>query len=165
VADKDKKKQGFTTFDTVMVLALGLTALGISTSIITDSLRDDRSERAKYGAEALAHQIASGGLAEIKNNAKPESSTNRGPASVEISAEASLLDLYEGELGKDPWGQPYHYKLVRSTAGRALRIVVWSDGADKKADNALSDNDIALNIRPERVHFNGDDVGFVYDRD
>ncbi len=157
---KGERKQGFTTFDTLMVLALGITALGISSSIISDSLRDDRPERAQFGAEALAHQIASGGLAEMKNDAEVESSTNRGPASVSSGA----LNLYEGLLGKDPWGQPFHYKLVRANDGRASRIVVWSDGADKKSDNALSDSDIALNLSSDDIRFQGDDVGFVYDR-
>jgi hypothetical protein len=160
MANKGQRKQGFTSFDTLMVLALGLTAVGISSSIIMDSLRDDRSERAQFGAEALAHQIASGGMAEMKNDAQVETSTNRGPASVPSSS----LNLYEGELGKDPWGQPFHYKVVRSQDGRASRILVWSNGADQKTENNFSDSDIALNLSSGDIHFKGDDVGFIYDR-
>jgi hypothetical protein len=157
---KGHKKQGFTSFDTVMVLALGFTALGISSSIIRDSLRDDRPERAQFGAEALAHQIASGGMAEMKNDAQVESSTNRGPASTTSSS----LNLYEGELGKDPWGQPFHYKVLRANDGRVSRILVWSNGADKNSENTFSDSDIALNLSSDDIHFKGDDVGFIYDR-
>ena len=158
---KDSKKQGFTTFDTVMVLALGFTALGISASIMSESLRDDRMDRARFGAETLAHQIASGGLALGEPDAKNESPTQRGPAPVSQSEPG--LGLYDGTLGKDPWGQPYHYKLIRGSDGRAARIFVWSDGADQKANTRLEDNDIALSGPIEKVEFSGDDVGFVYD--
>lgn len=160
-----KSNQGFRSSDAFAVVALGLTTLGITLSILTEAARDDRSERAKFGAEALAHQMASTRLAlpeEAVNSAKIPSS-NRGPASIEAKTEPGpAMNRYEGALGLDPWGKAYRYKLLRSGDNKVLRIVVWSSGPDQIQDTNFADGDLSPEIPSVRLSFKGDDVGFVY---
>lgn len=160
-----KSNQRFTGSDAFSVVVLGLTTLGIALSILTEAFQDDTRERAQAKAESLAHQMASAKLAvseEMPDSAKIPSS-NRGPASVsKDSATQSVLSQFEGKLGLDPWGQPFHYKLLRSAENKTLRIVVWSNGPDKIPNTNFPQDEAEMVSPRTKLSFQGDDVGYVY---
>lgn len=45
-------------------------------------------------------------------------------------------DSWSGELGKDPWGQPYKFRFLRNKEGMPVEIAVWSQGPDTKLDSS-----------------------------
>lgn len=170
MSKKTKQNRAFGTFDLVAMIALGSAVLVICGTIVQEMLQDDRPDRARMGAEAIAHQMVAGGFAEAVagvSDAKPEAIAehgSRGPASLGSAAidNAPTLNLVEGSLGKDPWGRPYRYKLLRSNEGNAVRILVWSEGPNEVSDTEFMEVDVALSAPKEKIKFGGDDVGFVY---
>lgn len=161
-----KSKQRFTSTDAVAVIALGLSVIAITLNILTEAIKDDSGERAQYGAEALAHQMASARIAlveEFPESAKSQG-PSRGPSSVGEPAISQPMSQYEGQLGLDPWGKAYHYKLFRSGDSKVIRIVVWSSGPDQKTDTVFADDDLASSESRKKLSFRGDDIGYVYQR-
>ena len=165
---KAKKNQKFGTSDLVTLIALAGLAITITWTIIQDALRDDRPERARLGAEALAHQMVTGGfsLIDSANADDPSTGGNRAVASdpKAASGNAPTLSLFEGTLGRDPWGKAYRYKLLRSSEGSPLRILVWSDGPNTKPDTQVDDFAVASSGVGGSFRFSGDDIGFEYQK-
>lgn len=107
----------------------------------------ENHEKAMRRAEGLAYQLMDIHKASQKDSRAPASSSN------------------EGQIGSDPWGQPYRYRVLNHAAKSADKkaqdysLVVWSGGPNKKADtkeeNLDSDRD------DFSAQFEGDDVGVV----
>ncbi|MCM2280439.1 MAG: hypothetical protein NDI61_01175 [Bdellovibrionaceae bacterium] len=170
---KRKQNRVFGTFDLIGVLALGGAVLAICSTIVFEILQDDSHARARFGAEALAHQLMAGGFGPEETSLDfdsyqaeaAERRGARGPASVLGSAGASAaLTLVEGIMGKDPWGRPFHYKVLRAHGGLPVRILVWSDGPNAASESELADFEVAQLSPSEQVQFQGDDVGYLYVR-
>ena len=78
-------------------------------------------------AESLAYQLLQIHTEYQKNISNP----NRGPASEASSVDWSQWRA-EGEIGRDPWGDPYSYRLIRSDSGSLQMIQVWSKNNPEK---------------------------------
>ncbi|MNL21352.1 hypothetical protein D3C87_1426390 [compost metagenome] len=64
-----------------------------------------------------------------------------------------------GTMGTDPWGQPYHYRILSSSDAPKVRILVWSAGPNQKVEtNALEDEGQVLSHQPS---YAGDDLGVI----
>lgn len=176
MSQKDKQKRPFGTFDLVATIALGSAVLVICITISNEILQDDRPDRAKIGAEALVHQMMVGGFGLAMTDARVESrvepveqalpAPSRRPASVSAPGNdgAPTFSLSEGVMGKDPWGRPYKYKLLRSMDGQPVRILVWSEGANQTSDTEFSEFEVALPAPTHKIRFGGDDIGFAYQK-
>lgn len=84
-------------------------------------------------AESLAYQII-----EIQKSKIQAKSEGRAPASVSDSDETA------GQIGMDPWGHPYQYKIVESK--NRHRVFVWSLGPDAKSELQLSSLDSSRDV-------------------
>jgi hypothetical protein len=159
VQKKATELQRFRTVDLVLVLGAVAAVVGISASILSQVVFENPAERARFGAETLAHQMAASDVIKSGLEQKIESSSNRGPASVAPEP----MPLTDGKLGRDPWDQPYNYKVFRDDSNRIVRVVVWSAGPNKTPDSQADDFAQGLGSPAAKVAFRGDDVGFVYD--
>jgi hypothetical protein len=80
------------------------------------------SEISHQKAEGLAYQIL-----QIHSDSKMKpNSGGRGPASESPVAGGLSTWKLDGELGADPWGNPYHYHLEYDGSKILRTIEVWS---------------------------------------
>lgn len=77
----------------------------------------------------------------------------RGPASSE---QVVYVQKFEGEFGRDPWGYPFKYKVVKSDKPR---LIVWSAGQNHKFDT--SPRQVEENTLITSNLFSKDDRGVV----
>lgn len=112
----------------------------------------DQMVTAKRYAEVLGYQVFEI-YREATKNATEEAPEFRGPATAD-SAQAAAPYFHEaGNIGSDPWGQPYRYKLL-SQSGDQMRVRIWSAGPNK-----LFETHDPTDARVES--YIGDDVGVV----
>jgi type II secretory pathway pseudopilin PulG len=104
-------------------------------------------QRTLHRAESLAYQL----LESRKVN------SSRGPASVDSPVNHLTMD--EGDVGLDPWGHPYHYKLLKANENQLAKILVWSMGPNGKSETA--DDVIESNRDSRSPQFSGDDLGIM----
>ncbi len=140
-----------------ILVMLGL--LGLCLSIISTpwnrGITDPNSTKALQRAEIVGYQL----VQLYREAAKVDSTTalkaSRGPASV--SSEVPELRTI-GTMGLDPWGQPFHYRILSADQNK-LRVLVWSSGPNQSVEsNELVDEDFKLSTQPT---FSGDDIGVV----
>lgn len=170
MSKKNNKIQQFTTLDLLLAGALASVALVTVGSILWEVSRDNRRERARLGAEALVQQMVAGGLgfAEKATESSADSSRRFASADNTNSSETgavhpTLPTLFDGKIGKDPWGRPFHYRLLRTVDGQPLRIWVWSDGPNQRDDSPMSEKDVLNASLAAAVDgFAGDDIGSSY---
>lgn len=106
------------------LLALALAILANFIQSPEKELRD----KARRKAESLAYQ-----LIEIERGPKAQS---RGPAST--GPRESL-----GQIGKDPWGQPYEYHVSKQDTDLYLKVI------SRGPDQADSGDDVIFEINFE----------------
>lgn len=139
----------------MLVLLVG-GVVGAISSGVQQNADDDRISRAQSVAESYARQIDSQRSASIVQSIR----SGRAPASV--SAPAPLLT--EGEMGRDPWGHAYNYRVHTSNDDGRHYVLVWSNGpngvSESKATHTSAKTE-AVSGHNE-FGFAGDDVGFVY---
>ncbi len=115
---------------------------------------EKNSEKALQRAEIVGYQ-----LVELYREAskEPQSSLNQGRSPASMQSDASEIRTI-GFMGQDPWGQPYHYRIL-SADQKKLRVLVWSSGADLTVQSAdLEKEEVSIQEQPS---FSGDDVGLV----
>lgn len=143
--NENKENQVFKSLGVISTLFL-LALCGFIMAPVWTGTPSENHEKAMRRAESLAYQVM-----EISKVAQIES---RGPAS----------SSNDGQIGMDPWGQPYRYRVLNRTAKKAndknaYNVVVWSAGPNKVAEtqeqNLDSDRD------DFKAQFDGDDVGVV----
>jgi hypothetical protein len=143
--------QRFGTLDLIMLVVLCGTVSTVVGASIAGFTKDNRSSNARRTANHLALQIRiqhEAALATIS----PHAAGDRSPASVEVPP------LTEGQIGKDPWGKPYHYSVLGSPTEAKPVIAVWSEGPNGKLESDVSEFDEKA---PTKFHFRGDDIGFL----
>lgn len=143
---KNNKNQEVRSFGIISLLLLVGTCVLIGAPAWNGSLAEQQ-ERSLRRAESLAYQLL--------ETRQPGSRT---PASA---AEQALnhLSLDQGHIGQDPWGQPYHYKLLKAQEFHKTRVVVWSAGPNRILETAESVFDPNRDI--ESPKFDGDDLGII----
>lgn len=156
-----KQNQQFRTFD-IIVLALLIGAVrGAIGGVLGGSLHDNRISRAQAAVEALAKQIGVQRTAHFGNQAgmgrMPASVIKNDPSENEHRS-AGSVPLTSGEMGKDPWGNPFRYRVINRTPSSKQKIFVWSSGPNGVFDSReLTET----GSREDAIQFFGDDVGFV----
>ncbi len=110
--------------------------------VLSELASDTETPMARAQSEAYALQLAQGLDSTMKGD--------RSPASVDSQA-----NLLHGELGKDPWGHAYHYKVVPQG------VVVWSAGKNNQSDSMPNIERLESGQSIAEFHFGGDDIGFV----
>jgi len=154
---KNQEKQEFKSSGVLTVLGLvGISALIIATPWNRKNA-DSPSENALQKAEVVGYQVvqiyreASRSQTVFLDN----SSQDRLPASA-----APIEPLRTtGTMGTDPWGQPYHYRILSAADAAKVRILVWSTGPNQKIETvALEDEEQSV---PQQPSYAGDDLGVV----
>lgn len=157
---KNEEKQEFKSSGVLALLGL----VGFSTAIIATpwnrQIQDSRIETARQKAEVVGYQV----VQIYREASKPVLPSNKGsgriPASVAESKSLSAERLRStGTMGLDPWGQPYHYRILSADQSGKVRILVWSGGPNKKIETADLDNEEAA--LKEQPVYSGDDMGVL----
>jgi hypothetical protein len=149
---KSNKKQKLSSFDVLSVIVLCLIAGTVFFVALNNSLQSSK----KKSAIERIHKISKE-LAKKENFSKQSHNTlrNRGPASTS----EKTMHL-EGQLEKDPWLNPYSYKVLRNAYGQVTHLVVWSAGPNGSFETTerefLPDQDGDYSVR-----FAGDDFGEI----
>lgn len=114
-------------------------------TIINPKIGSDQQRMNELGvqkAKVIAYQIY-----QIYNR---HHQSARGPAAIQ--SETSV-----GQMGSDPWGQAFRYRLVFDEKSNKRKIIVWSIGANGKVDTPLLANEEQV---IKEVTYLGDDFGF-----
>ena len=155
---KTEKKQEFKSTSVLTMLGL----VGFSVTLIAApwnrQSQDPDVDLALQKAEIVGYQVVQIYREAAKNstvsNGKPDS---RMPASV---APDNLENLRTtGTMGSDPWGQPYHYRILSAENSKPIRLLVWSTGPNKKIDSPDFENE--AKALPAQPVYGGDDVGVI----
>ncbi|MGZ3746828.1 MAG: hypothetical protein ACXWRE_05660 [Pseudobdellovibrionaceae bacterium] len=86
---------------------------------------------AKRQAEVLGYQIFEIYQEERPNSLGSEILNLRSPASMGTTGGSSFSFHEMGRIGKDPWNQPYRYKILNTAAEGHLKVQIWSAGPNK----------------------------------
>ncbi len=154
----NERKQEFKSSGVLTLLGL----VGFSAAIIAApwnrSYQDNEIDAALQKAEVVGYQVVQIYREAAKTSALSSGKSGRIPASV--PQEASLESLRTtGTMGTDPWGQPYHYRILSAEKNKPMRILVWSSGPNKKADTADLENE--TKVISGQPTYSGDDIGVV----
>ena len=155
-----KSKQQLKGFDLLSMLLLVGTVVTISGGIISRELEDVNQSMGLNEAQNLAFQLAHGGF-------QAHVSNSRGPASIgeNSASHKPSLGIFQraGVIGKDPWGQTYHYKLLKSPGEiGSSYVVVWSSGPNKEKETFGENLELDLGETVADIQFRGDDFGYIH---
>ena len=154
-----KENQQFKTIDLVTVVALLVSALGLTGWIMSKNFIQPDVAKAKLDAQILASQLISGGLHSLSKTS-PKNRLEAERALASASKKIDVLGL-QGKISHDPWGEPFHYRFVSSGKNAKTYVVVWSSGPNKRPET--KDTEIHVNEAGVLVnaHFAGDDLGYT----
>lgn len=86
---------------------------------------------------------------------------SRGLASVTGAADAGQMKAgQENEIGKDPWGQSYRYRILVGTESSPEKAALWTAGKNKKFDAQFGDLKADL-ANEEVISLENDDFAVV----
>lgn len=131
---KAEENHKFTTFDSVIVLALFVVVSALIVSIVSNATADQRELLAKERSQQLAIQILAGGYKSfLHDDVKLFTMSGRQPAS-----ESEISIPIEGRIGMDPWGKPYYYRILENSGKRSATVV--SSGPNQVRDLGAGDD-------------------------
>ena len=133
-----QKNQSFSTMDLFVLVGLVGGIGSVFGVVLAQAFQDTRPARAQVTAENLARQIEARQVLNEK-----QSHNSRTPASVNEKGGVVPPSLTDGRLGRDPWGNAFHYAVRNS------KVFVWSDGPNGRVESKLA----------ESLILGGDDVG------
>ncbi len=158
---KDEQKQEFKSSGVLTLLGL----VGFSMALIATpwnrETHDSRGENVRQKAEVVGYQVVQLYREALKIQVSSGKSGERQPASVSGEQALSPENLRStGTMGLDPWGQPFHFRILSASQQEGkIRILVWSAGPNKRVDTAyLEDETKSLDSQPT---YKGDDVGVL----
>ncbi|MCH2534186.1 MAG: type II secretion system protein GspG [Bdellovibrionales bacterium] len=126
-------------------------------SAVSDTFNSNQVDQARIDVENLVLQIQSSGLKKFLPNKTSDRSLASVSEKTKIEYSSKIGD--EGQLGKDPWGQPYFYKLVKDDSGHVSKLLVISSGPDLKLSTSIDFRDIQ---KAAEMRFIGDDIGKLH---
>ncbi len=147
---KDQIYRGFTTVD-LLTFVMTLAAAAIITVPI---LLKQSSQRSHAQAIKKAEEVSKSLFEEVQLQVRSFEQSQEVRSIASVSSRALS---WEGVVSVDPWGNPYHYRILKDMYGRPTHLVVWSVGSNSKQDTSEYDFDAASGI----VKFTGDDVGHI----
>tara|TARA_B100001248_G_scaffold262716_1_gene261423 strand:+ start:17769 stop:18239 length:471 start_codon:yes stop_codon:yes gene_type:complete len=143
--EKIKEKHGFTAADMLMCLASLIAIIVLVLPIILKQSSSHAHNEAMYRARSLSNELVS----KIQDMQQPTGM--RKPASKSGAFKP------EGIVGIDPWGNPYHYRVLKDVYGQPTHLVVWSWGSNAKEET----QNIEFGASKGEVRFQGDDLGYI----
>jgi hypothetical protein len=157
-----QENQEFKTSDALMAIALAIVLAATIASALQTVFADSSVDMARIQSEKIAAQILTGMTVASEDIAGETMARGRMIASV-TNEKLGPLDLLgpSGEISKDPWGQPYFYRILSGAKGKKIAIV-WSMGPDQRSDtpeSMVSRHERALTA--QNIVFGGDDLGSV----
>ncbi|MFK8137819.1 MAG: type II secretion system protein GspG [Bdellovibrionales bacterium] len=148
-SEKPNKNKVFSSFDFITTFCAILAVLAFVGPLLYKNVESRSLAQAYQESMNLSKQLPS----EILTNLK-EARKNSGSR---MPANAAKAPLWEGaSASKDPWGNPYMYRMVRDSFGLPTHIVVWSKGPNGAQDTP--DRDIASFDKTDSK-FRMDDIG------
>lgn len=147
-------KQEFRSSSVLSLFGLVALSLVIISTPWNRQSQDPQAIAALQKAEVVGYQVVQIYREASKNEG---GGSSRNPASVDDSVPLNQLRT-TGTMGMDPWGMPYHYRILSSDKHR-IKILVWSSGPDKKVQTTSLDNE--NQPVPRSPNYLGDDVGVV----
>jgi len=147
-------KQDFSSSSVLSLFGLVTLSLVIISMPWNRQSQDPQAIQALQKAEVVGYQV----VQIYREAAKAESASgSRSPASVDSTVPLSQLRT-TGTMGMDPWGMPYHYRIL-SSEKQKIRILVWSSGPNKRVESTSLDNE--NQPVPRTPNYSGDDVGLI----
>lgn len=140
--NKIKENQYFSTFDVLSVVFSLAVVVSISFTMFHKTIHRKKVDTAKINMENLAQELMSEPVI------YSQTSDGREPASA-------------NQIGRDPWGSEYAYKVVKNSYGQPIYLVVMSAGPDLKFDTQIKDEVIFDVSQIENIKFENDDVGYI----
>jgi hypothetical protein len=169
---KHEENSGFTSFDFVTLIFSFAVIVAVSAPIIQRNFQADPNiQVAQNQAFSLSQSLLSPKMLEIMAaRSNGEEFGSRSIASVSSDdSKIPNIDMasikshlkngeWEGDVGKDPWGTPYHFAFIRNAQGTPTHVAVWSDGPNHKSDTTGTKG---TGLSPDAVKFGGDDLGTI----
>ena len=164
MSKKIKKKQIVRGSDAFSVLGVLCLVCYVFVYILANNTGDKELEAAKLNMESLSAQIMAAGMKSL-----PSQGIGRGIASLEGSSGENPVKWVhdwdqvgvEGKIGKDPWGQPFHYLVVKEDEKTAKYIVIISSGPNGELETPVEALDLLNASAGLRLSYVGDDFGLV----
>lgn len=147
--NKTHKKQGFTSLDTILCLS-AILALAV---LIVPIFAKHSSSQAQASVIAKAQKLSYEILKEVQ--LAQQAANNIGKRQIASSEDKSIS--MEGIIGTDPWGNPFHYRVLKNLYGQPTHLVVWSRGSNSRQDTS----EYEFESQKGEVHFSGDDLGYI----
>src|SRR5947209_3759882 len=131
---KNEENQGFTSFDFLTLMFSFAVIVAVSAPIIKRNFQTDNVNIAKRDLNIISNSLLSPNTLNTLANYDPvKKSSGRSIASIESSALAAPVDIkslqehlkkgeWEGDVGKDPWGNPYHFAYLKNSKGMATHV-------------------------------------------
>lgn len=126
----------------------------IFTTPLSLKSNDDASQGVRRSAEVVGLQLIQLYQESLAQSQLSKVSPGRGIASVDTAQDLEVRTI--GTIGNDPYGKPFHYRILSRT-NQKVHVLVWSTGPNSKVDTpALEDES-----RDPQISFLGDDDGLV----
>lgn len=157
---KTKEKHEFKTSGVLLLLGLVVLSAAMIAVPWNRRTQDSRVKAARQKAEVVGYQVVQIYRESIEVSVSGDTKPlGRGLASVQESNSFLQNLKNEGTMGIDPWGEPYHYRLLSSDKTGFMRVLVWSSGPNKKMETIESVSEDMVQIG--QPVYSGDDIGVV----
>jgi hypothetical protein len=170
----NEENHGFTSFDFITVMVSFAIIAAVTFPIIQKNIQSDQTvERARQEASDLGRtlinpknltQLSAANGYTMPQSSRSIASIGKSEAAVHLSLDSIKEHMkngeWEGDIGKDPWGHPYHFSFLKNSKGMTTHVAVWSDGPNNKNETSVH-NLLPANQKSENIEFKGDDLGSV----
>ncbi|MCA9003370.1 MAG: type II secretion system protein GspG [Planctomycetes bacterium] len=157
------KKSGFTLIEMIVTIAILALLAGIATPLVTRQVEKGRIARAQADCDAIVKAIymyhvefgkyPSGSQGDATLNFQGPGGT--GFAALKAELVQGSVKFLNKEVGKDPWGNQYCYKIDTQTSP-GQDVVVYSMGPDGTSQSWST-------AQWNTGKFAGDDIGAMHD--
>jgi hypothetical protein len=157
---KPSQNQDVRSTNLLSSFGLLIFSLMIVTAPLNRHFKDARLETAMRQAEVVGYQVAQIYREAIRGESRLLQPSKRVVASVDDESNNTLENIRRiGTMGSDPWGQPFHYKIMNADRSLGVKVVVWSSGPNMKIETAELQTE-GFEIVNQPI-YSGDDLGVV----
>jgi hypothetical protein len=169
----NEENHGFTSFDFITMMISFAVIAAVTGPIIKKNIQSDQSlDQARVETSQLGRSLVNpANLTKLVSDNDNPFKKGRAVASVDRKDSGPKLDLesirshlksgeWEGNIGRDPWGNPYHFSFLKNSKGATTHVAVWSDGPNHVSETSVR-GQLARPDRPDLIEFKGDDLGSV----
>jgi hypothetical protein len=153
--------QELKTLDMMILFFLLVALLGFAAHVVIRGQQDSLALKAKRSAENISAQLLSMRLKNLQSETV-ESYRDLASQGVPPNAKKTKAELgSQGIIGKDPWGQPFHYRFVANEKGSREVLMVWSAGPDGELAKQYQNLGFQQLSKLDGHFVESDDVGVV----